>query len=264
MRSRWWLAALLGLLLGIVWHAPAAWMARAVALATAERLVLADAEGTVWSGRAHLVLTGGAGASEALALAAPLEWRWIGTTAPWGVALELRHAQALPTPLRLQLARWPQGWGLQLSNPNGQGPARAEVPAGVLAGLGAPWNSIQPRGRITLQVDRLQWHPLAASDIPALSAALVLQVHQAASRLSTLPVLGSYRLSVSSDGPRWDLALDSSVDSPLQLQGSGQWSPGTRLQFQGIASALPASEAALGNLLNILGRRDGSRSVITL
>ena len=48
----------------------------------------------------------------------------------------------------------------------------------------------------------------------------------------------------------------------LQLSGQGQW-VGSRLHFRGEASASPEREAALSNLLNILGRRQGARSIIT-
>ena len=41
-----------GLLVGLVLFAPAAWLAKAVASATDQRLLLADARGTIWSGSA--------------------------------------------------------------------------------------------------------------------------------------------------------------------------------------------------------------------
>ena len=58
------------------------------------------------------------------------------------------------------------------------------------------------------------------------------------------------------------LAL-STLDGALQLSGSGQW-VGNRLRFAGEASATPEREAALSNLLNIIGRRNGARSIITI
>ncbi len=36
----------------------------------------------------------------------------------------------------------------------------------------------------------------------------------------------------------------------------------SRLHFQGTASAAPEQQEALSNLLNIIGRRDGARSII--
>jgi general secretion pathway protein N len=51
------------------------------------------------------------------------------------------------------------------------------------------------------------------------------------------------------------------LEGALQLQGSGRVHAG-RLQFAGFASAAAGREEALANLLNIIGRRDGARSVI--
>ena len=49
----------------------------------------------------------------------------------------------------------------------------------------------------------------------------------------------------------------------VQLSGAGQWANG-RLQFKGEARAQPALEAALSNLLNILGQRQGTISILQL
>ena len=55
----------------------------------------------------------------------------------------------------------------------------------------------------------------------------------------------------------------ATIEGRLQLQGSGRW-VGSRLRFEGEASAAPEHEAALSNLLNIIGRRSGARSIITV
>lgn len=54
----------------------------------------------------------------------------------------------------------------------------------------------------------------------------------------------------------------TTLGGDLQLSGQGQWVD-SRLHFRGEASASPEREAALSNLLNILGRRQGARSIIT-
>ena len=63
----------LGALIGVVAFAPAAWLA-AWRPATDERLLLGDARGTVWSGSAVAVLTGGPGSRDASALPGRLDW----------------------------------------------------------------------------------------------------------------------------------------------------------------------------------------------
>ena len=55
----------------------------------------------------------------------------------------------------------------------------------------------------------------------------------------------------------------STLQGPLQLTGQGQW-VGARLRFTGEASADEGSESALSNLLNIIGRRQGARSLLSL
>ena len=88
-----------------------------------------------------------------------------------------------------------------------------------------------------------------------------LRAQRLSSRLSTLRPMGSYRITVLG-GNTPTLQLDT-LEGSLQLSGSGQW-VGTRLHFSGIASAAPERESALSNLLNIIGRRSGPRSIITI
>ena len=61
-------------------------------------------------------------------------------------------------------------------------------------------------------------------------------------------------------------AVDKSTFARMGLKshvGMPMW-VGGRLRFSGEASASPEREAALANLLNIIGRRQGSRSVIQI
>ena len=81
------------------------------------------------------------------------------------------------------------------------------------------------------------------------------------SRLSTLKPMGSYRITLTGgSAPVLEL---STIEGSMQLSGTGRW-VGPRLRFEGVASAAPEHEAALANLLNIIGRRNGARSIITL
>jgi general secretion pathway protein N len=82
---------------------------------------------------------------------------------------------------------------------------------------------------------------------------------QISSRLSTLKPMGSYRV-ILQGGATPGIVL-STLDGALQLSGSGQW-VGSKLRFEGVASAAPERLDALSNLLNIIGRRDGVRALI--
>lgn len=80
--------------------------------------------------------------------------------------------------------------------------------------------------------------------------------------LSTLQPLGSYRLAIEG-GAQPALTL-STLEGALQLSGAGRTGAGA-LAFPGRgARSEAAAQSALGNLLNIIGRRDGARSVITV
>jgi general secretion pathway protein N len=98
-----------------------------------------------------------------------------------------------------------------------------------------------------------------------------LQLQQISTRLSTLKPLGTYRvvlqgMEAGSTAAQADdtmrLTLDT-LEGSLQLQGTGQWRNG-RLQFNGEASSEPDAQAALSNLLNILGQRQGAKSILKL
>src|SRR3954470_16705865 len=66
---------LLGLLVALVVFAPARWLAAAVEHASDAHVRLADPRGTVWSGSAQLVLSGGVGSRDQTALPDRLDWR---------------------------------------------------------------------------------------------------------------------------------------------------------------------------------------------
>ena len=138
---RWALVgALLGALISLAVYAPAAWLAAMVQDATAGRLLLADARGTVWNGSAVMVLTGGAGSRDASALPGRLQW----TLGLDGAALAMRAKQACCISGELLLRVAPGLGRLRLELPTTAGPATqiGQWPAAWLTGLGTPWNTL--------------------------------------------------------------------------------------------------------------------------
>ncbi|MBP6652811.1 MAG: type II secretion system protein N, partial [Xylophilus sp.] len=137
--------------------------------------------------------------------------------------------------------------------------SQSQWPAALLVGLGTPWNTIQAQGQLGLSTQGLsvEW----TEGRLAVAGQARLEALQVSSRLSTLQPMGSYRITFTG-GPVPSLQLDT-IEGALQLKGSGSW-VGSRLRFNGEASAAPDREAALSNLLNIIGRRTGSRSLITV
>ena len=249
------LGALLGLLLAAVLGAPAQWLASGVAWASAQRVLLQDARGTVWSGSAQLVLSAGAGTTDRRGLPTRLHWRW-GLAWP-GVSLQLSSTCCTPAPLLGLLRLNSEGLQLQLQD------QRSHWPVGLLAGLGAPWNTIAAEGRIDWHSQGLQLRWQGQQLL--WQGQTELQLQQLSSRLSTLRPMGSYQLLLqgTASGTATPQLSLRTLQGPLLLQGQGQWL-NQRLRFAGEASAQDGAEAALANLLNVIGRRDGSRSLLSM
>ena len=249
---------LLGALIGLVAFAPAAWLARGVTSATGERVLLTEARGTVWNGSAVVVLTGGPGSRDASALPGRMEW----TLGLKGAGLELvaRHACCLFGPTSLQVK---PGLGrMTIITPAAPG-GIGQWPAAWLSGLGTPFNTLQlggmmrlssPGARIEYVQGRWRLDGQATVDLAGVS-----------SRISTLDELGSYRIVLSGNAASGDTATMqlTTTSGALQVTGSGQWA-GPTLRFRGEAVAGQGSESALNNLLNIIGRRQGARSIISI
>ena len=253
-RSPWGWAvggALAGLLPALVVFAPAQWLAQGLARATGGQLLLSEARGTVWSGSAQLVLTGGTASQDRTALPGRLQWTLRPTLN--GVRAQVQAPCCTVQPLQARLAL-----GLsQLRLTVGDG--QSNWPAALLSGLGTPWNTLQPQGQLVLQTQGLQAAWQAGRMV--LDGKVQLDALDMSSRLSTLRPMGSYRLAVQ--GGEVPILTLTTLSGHLQLSGTGQW-VGQRLRFAGEASAAPDREAALTNLLNIIGRRNGARSLITV
>lgn len=243
---------LLGALFGLARYAPASWLADAVQQLSQERLRLPDASGTVWEGSAQCVLAGGAQSRDAVALPSRLHWDIRPGWSQWRVRL---HAPCCTTEA-LELLVEP-GWGrFALHWRNGE----SQWPAAVLAGLGTPWNTVQPQGLLRLRTQDLRVDN--AQGRWQVQGLAQLELNHLSSALSPLRPMGSYRLQVLG-GANTQLQLNTQPDSALLLVGEGQWVDG-RLHFDGSASARAGAEEALSNLLNIVGRREGARSIIHL
>lgn len=248
----WALAgALAGALPALLVFAPAHWLAEGVARASQGQVLLLQPRGTVWNGSAQLVLTGGSASQDRAALPGRLDWQLRPAWA--GLRAQLHAGCCTPAPLQAQARLGLSGSSVALAD------GESQWPAAILAGLGTPWNTLQPQGQLALQTRGLQARWTAGR--MALAGQAQLDARAMSSRLSTLRPMGSYRLVL--EGGEVPALTLSTLDGHLQLSGSGQW-VGQRLRFAGEASATPEREAQLSNLLNIIGRRNGARSIITV
>jgi general secretion pathway protein N len=244
-----WAGALAGLLLTLLLNAPARWLTSALQAASQGRLVFQQVRGTLWQGSTQMALTGGAGSSDAATLPGRLAWQ---LRPHWaGLGLDLQADCCMQQPWRISLQpRW-GGARLLLADSLSQWPAQ------WLIGLGTPWNTVQAEGQLTLSTEglSLEW---AAGRLLVVGRAQ-FDALQISSRLSTLKPMGSYRITLLG-GATPSLQL-TTLEGSLQLSGNGQW-VGSKFRFEGEASAAPERLDALSNLLNIIGRRDGARTII--
>jgi general secretion pathway protein N len=261
-----WSWALVGTVLGAVWallvHLPAQWLAQVVSQATQQQVQIQEAQGSVWQGSGKLVLTGGAGSRDALALPGRIQWHtalaFHGFQWPQFVFnLNAACCMTQRAQLSLQVAERLGVWQLQVND------HRSQWPAHLLSGLGAPWNTLQPEGNLVLETKQLQVQFQTAKTW--LQGGLTLTAENMSSKLSTLQPMGTYQIQLGgSASPQLMPSLTLSTQSgSLLLSGQGQWQ-GSKLQFRGEASAVPEHAEALSNLLNIIGRRQGARSLLSL
>jgi len=233
--------------------APAQWAAAAVSNASGGRVELAEASGSIWNGSATLVLAAGADRGDRASLPGTLSW----TLRPWGllhgtVDLTLQHTAALAAPLRIQA---------EIDGRVRIGAASVRLPASILAGLGAPWNTVRPGGILTLRSDGLE---VRAGKI---QGGLVGEWEYASSALTPVSPIGHYRLLLTGPYPGTQVDLQT-VSGPLELTGSGTIGEGGHLRFDGIARALaatdPATRTQLTGLIALLGRSDGEAAILRL
>ncbi|MDO5653848.1 MAG: type II secretion system protein N [Brachymonas sp.] len=251
--------AVLGGLLATLLFAPARWLAAATARATQGRVLLQETQGTLWQGSARLVLAAGQDGRGAPALPSRVEWRLRPRLT--GAQLELQSDCCTTTPLLMQVQAGVSETHVSLADNT------VQLPSALLTGLGTPWNTLQLQGVLQAQTHGLSlWLGL---DRVNFQGRVEARLQQASTRLSTLNPVGSYLVELSgndasnSSANTASLTLSSQPGSSLLLQGKG-FLTGGRWHFSGDARADPAAASALDNLLNIIGRREGERSVITM
>ena len=291
--------ALIGLSIGVIAFLPASLVANAVAGATNDEIILAEAEGTVWNGSALPVLTGGRGTDgqpsrDASVLPSRLQWQ---LRPHWnGLALHLSQDCCIAHGVDLGVHRRFDAWQVTVTGPGEKADAPRNAssspvatgaaspdaiamttatpigqwPMGWLEGRGFPWSTIHPGGLMTLTTHNLSfllkgghWRTFGSAQ---------LELRQVSSRLTTLDTLGTYRVLIQPDpvtelvpgeGASRSVIWISTLDGALVIDGRGLiGATGAKLRAEAHAAA--GSESALNNLLNLIGRRNGALSVISI
>ena len=269
-----WTGAFLGTVISLLINWPAQWFAQTVMQATQGQVQLQEAQGSVWQGSGKLVLTGGEGSRDAMALPGRISWQLRlksqGLALPQ-LNLQLMAAccmtQALNSQLSVQSFAQTSQRSLQLQVDD----HRSQWPAHLLSGLGAPWNTMQPEGNLVLVTQQLSVQLLQGQT--SMQGKVLLTAENMSSKISTLRPMGTYQISLGRLSESGASTAAASTTTPslslttlsgsLLLSGQGQWQ-GQKFQFRGEASAVPEHAAALSNLLNIIGRRQGARSLLSL
>ena len=241
----------MGLALALVFFAPAAWLAAALQAATQGQVQVIEPRGTLWTGSGRLLLAGGSGSRSSAALPGRIEWTlrpaWV------GLSFKLHAACCTSTPLQ---ARMQWGWDAQVLRFDN---LSSTWPTAMLAGLGTPWNTVQAEGSLQVTTQDLSIERVSGRLI--LGGSAQLRAMDVSSRLSTVRPMGSYQLRLAGGAvPTLEL---TTLSGTLKLSGKGNW-VGPRLRFSGVASVEPEMSGAFTNLLNIIGRRQGAQSIITL
>ena len=221
---------------------PARWLI--IALPSSWPVAVIDASGSIWNGTALLAL----GPEEARStLPTPVSWR---VRVAGGPHVELTHLW-LDGPLTLRL----QSNGVALSS------RTLRLPASTLAQIGAPFNTLKPGGDLLLT-----WPAMRLNGSLPTGELLNVEWKDAATALSMLRPIGHYRVRLTSDGPDAVAIALSTLQGPLNLEGTGRWAERGGLRFTGVARPAPNTSnevrAALQSTLSALGRRSGDDSLL--
>ncbi|MGF6769654.1 general secretion pathway protein N [Paraburkholderia sp. GAS199] len=223
---------------------PAAWITPQFARQTRGHVNLVDPAGSLWHGSATLMLAAGSDMSAATLLPGRIEWR----TSFWPlftgrVHMTMRHSEAMPEPITVDAT--PRTATVTAG--------AIAVPASLLSGLGAPFNTLDLQGDV-----RLAWSDWRSFNREAFGQ-MTVTLNDVSSRVSLVKPLGSYRLLFQAQGESSTLDL-TTLKGPLMLTGNGTVSA-VSTSFHGTASSAPEARDNLAGLLNLLGRPSGPDTV---
>lgn len=222
-------------LLTLLITAPASLLDRCLQYASQGRLLLANANGTVWNGSATPALR-------------TQDGRLIGLPfLRWEIAVPPLFTGKIQT--RLQWDDQPPASAMEAIfsfNRIELHHALFQLPAQVLNEVSPMLKPAQFRGQIQIQYDHLVF---SGSGIDGNA---VVDWRQASSALSSIAPLGSYRLALNGMGKRINIGL-TTTSGILLLEGDGNWLAGQGLEFHGKAQASAGNYNNLTDLLHHLG-----------
>lgn len=227
---RWPLVAgVLAFLIGLVAWAPASLLDPWLRQSTQGRVYLARSAGTVWDGQGELAVAAGS------APGTPVAWR-------------LQFLPLFSGRLGLELRLGSEQWAEVQVGPAflGVSQMRANLPGALVAEFGDLLAKLKLGGRVQIECIALQATPASVVGQARLLWA------GAASSLSPFNPVGDYQLELNGSGPVASLRL-STLAGQLLVNGNGQWRPGERLSFEGLARPAEEKIAVMRPFLSLLG-----------
>jgi len=223
---------------------PASFIAARVSAASAGRINVTDAEGTIWHGSAK---------ARVIAPGAPLfvdnvEWRFLpARLAAARLAYALR-ASAPGLEASAEVARGFAEWEARDTT--------ARVEGAVIAALSPAAAALHPEGVMTASVPAIRWTESTVNGNGA------LEWRNAAVSLSEVHPLGSYRAEAIGEDGAVKFTV-STVDGALRVSGRGELTLPSRVSFSGEARGEGPQAALLDPLLDLIGpkRADGARAI---
>ena len=253
--ARWLAVALVGVLAAVFVlgaFAPASFADLALERATAGRVRLADSAGSLWQGEGRLMLpdlVSAQGDRPGTGMVVPGRLRWRVQPLPLllGIVDAVLEVDGMSAPVRVNgdLSEWHVGAG------------SLALPEIDLASLGSPWNTIRPVAAVSMR-----WDPLTirANSVDGKAS---IELRDAASAMTQVRPLGTYRIDLAGAGHELSLALVT-LAGDLRLEGKGRWEPRAGVSFTAYAWGDGPVRAQLQNLLGLIGGLEGDRTVIRI
>lgn len=216
----------------LVVQAPATLIDAGLQQASNGRLRLAQAQGTIWAGVGQLEIRD---LGSRNAIAKDIAWRVLPESL-WRARLVCEVALDRAARRFLITLSFSQ---FELAN------ADINFPAAVLALAEPRLKPLRLSGDVLLHTTSLSVGP------GGIRGDAVLQWRAAGSAFSPVSPIGSYELRLDGQGNTVRAAL-TTLEGPLQLDGSGSWTPGRNPEFQAIVRVPPQYQEQFTPLLRLI------------
>jgi general secretion pathway protein N len=245
-------ALLSGIALAVVLWLPASVPTAMIAKRAEGRLDFSHVRGTAWAGSTELALVKPNKAEASIPIPGRIHWHWLWQG--WIPELVVNSDCCFSQPVTFKLILGTDLQQLSISD------VKINFPLTILEGLGAPFNTLKPNGDLQIETRKLKM--TLADRVMKVSGDADFELGNLSSVLSQVKPIGTYTVAAKGQGDRISFKL-STRSGALQLSGSGELTQ-KKFRFNAEATSSPGYELAMSNLLNVIGRRSGNRSIISM